>query len=148
MPDQDLPERVRAYLTRQRAWIERQTERAQTMLQSLEQATEPDLESALIELPAALGQLDEFEREQRGLLAEWRNNTPDPEIHVPVQAEAAEIAQLATQLQALHGQLAQAIIEQKARVTLNTQALGKGRETLRAYRSDSDDTAGLVDRDA
>lgn len=148
MPDQDLPERVRSYLSRQRAWITLQTQRAENMLLSLSDAAEPDLEAALAELPAALAQLDEFEREQRGLLAEWRDEATDPEIHLPVQIEAAEVAQLAAQLQTLHGQLAQAILAQQAQVTLNTQALGKGRETLRAYRSDGDDTAGLVDRDA
>jgi len=146
MTDMNLTARVRSYLTRQRAWLERETAIAERLL--AEAATLPDLDDPLAAAQVSMTELEDLEREQRGLLAEWHDEDIPQEEREPIKAESAKIAELAANLSILRGRVAQAIAESQAAILVSEQSLRAGRGGLRRYRPGLDNTADHIDRNA
>ncbi len=141
-----LTERVRSYLARQHAWLERETAAAERLL---EQAGNlPDLDDPLAAAKTSMAELEDLEREQRGLLAEWRDENIPPEERESIHAESERVAEMAATLSVLRGRVAQAIAEGQASILVSEQSLRAGRGGLRRYRPGMDSIADHIDRNA
>lgn len=143
-----LPERTLAYLARQRAWLRERLHEARELLAKLDAGDTDDLEAQLAQAQQCMADLDDLEREQRGLLAEWQRHPVEDATRDLVRKESEAAAALLAELTVHHGRLAQAVVEQRARLIAESQSLGRGREALRNYRPSNDGETGLVDRHA
>lgn len=141
-----LIERVQSYLARQRAWLEREMAAAEALLAQAEAL--PDLDDPLAAAQSAMAELESLDREQRGLLAEWRDEDIPEELRAPIREESARIAEMAAQLSVLRGRVAQAIAEGQAAIVVSERSLRAGRGGLRRYRPGMDVTADRIDRNA
>ena len=143
-----LPERTLAYLARQRAWVIERLADTRMLITQLDAGTTEDLEAQVADAQQQMAALDDLEREQRGLLAEWQRHPVEDPTRDVVRKESEAVAALVAELTVAHGRLAQAVVEQRTRLFAEAQSLGRGREALRNYRPSNDGDTGLVDRHA
>lgn len=143
-----LPERTLAYLARQHAWLLERLDEARALLAKLDAGDTDDLEAQASQAQQCMATLDDLEREQRGLLAEWQRNPVEDAVRDSVRRESEAVAALVAELTVAHGRLAQAVVEQRTRLITESQSLARGREALRNYRPSNDGDTGLVDRHA
>ncbi len=142
----NLSSRVRAYMARQRAWLEQEIAGAELLLANV--AAMPELDHPLAAAQASMNELENLEREQRGLLAEWKDESIPLDEQDFVRGEAIVIAELAARLSILRGQVAQAIAESQVAIVGAGKGLRAARGGVRKYHPGVDGTAGHVDRNA
>jgi hypothetical protein len=138
-----LTERVLAYMARQRAWLERELRAAEDILAQPEQLI--SLEQSLESARNAERELEELEREQRGLLTEWQRENIEPAARQPVLEQAAEIAALAATLGAARSKVAQAIAHAQGVIVREQQGLRAGRARMRRYAPAEDESGQHLD---
>lgn len=139
MADLPLTERVQSYMKRQRAWLERELAQVQALLANPQGLLA--LDDTLAAAKTAADELENLEREQHGLLAEWRDEAIAAEARDAILAEAAAIAELAARLGTARAKVAQAIADAQSAVLREQQTLRAGKMRMRRYNLE--DISGL-----
>ncbi len=148
MAGKNLVARVTSFLQRQIAWLEEAVRRLGELEHDLARG---DVDSVAAEERARQRQTDDFMREYRGLLHEWRQAD-----HIS-ETDRAAVQRLSAQAQALNEQLRAAYERAGEHVgralSRNREMLGsvrRGQHTMAKYRPFQEDErqGGLVDRDA
>lgn len=142
----ELVTRLTDYFTRQIAWLQHVLSEFDHFEHAL---NAPELEALAEQQRVHECQLEQFAREQRGLLHEWQQATelPEPDRQA-VKALAAQAKQLTDQLTLAYDHAMKTVEKMKARRTRSAQALQRGRGMLDKYRPGGDLDPGFIDRKA
>ncbi len=142
----ELVPRLTNYFTRQIAWLQQVLSEFDHFEHAL---NEPELDALAEQQRAHDRQLEQFAREQRGLLHEWQQAADVPETdRQAVKALAAQAKLLTDQLNLTYGHAMKTLGKMKARRTRAAQALQRGRGMLDKYRPGGDLDPGFIDRKA
>ena len=142
----ELVPRLTNYFTRQIAWLQNVLSEFDHFEHAL---NEPELEALAERQRTREHQLEQFAREQRGLLHEWQQTTDLPETdRQAVKALAAQAKQLTDQLTLTYESAMKTVEQMKTRRTHSVQTLQRGRGMLDKYRPGGDLDPGFIDRKA
>jgi len=144
--DAGTAERVKHFLHRERDWLEQTLLHLDATLAELASLDEYD--TVLAAQDARAKALSDFEREQKGLLAEWNDADKSGEETAEVRALAARVRELAAQCAAREDQLREAVEERLTQLESEQSSVSRSRVHTRGYRPLGDTIAGFLDREA
>ena len=147
MAIQETSERVERFLEREREWLAARIESVRALIDRVKSGAE-DFDAAEAALARWGHDLENLEREQRGLLAEWAASDLTEEDRQPMRAKAAEVREMVEQCIAQESELRGLLAARGRELGEETAAVRQGQGMLRRYRQSGPVLGDHIDRGA